>query len=164
MLFIKLEIIQWMITHCTKGRTQTNRRVCPLINKADDQTQKADQQSSNQTVPSFRLDRWKLTKFRSFRSQQFVQTMDKGTGWWGEGKKGQSGTKGWAGATGSRPATEQTGYLWLQLMVSTCICSCQTANALKPAGRIHIYLSPAYLDEYTYCFIVQLLFFNIVRD
>lgn len=33
-----------MITHCTKGRTQTNRRVCPLINKADDQPQKADQQ------------------------------------------------------------------------------------------------------------------------
>lgn len=39
------------------------------------------------------------------------------------------------------------------------------ANALKPAGRTRIYLSPAYLDEYTYCFILQLaLFFNIIRD
>lgn len=62
---------------------------------------------TKQSRPS-RLDRWKLTKYQSFGSQKFAQTMDQGAGW-GERKKGQSGTKGWAGATGSRPATEQTG-------------------------------------------------------
>ncbi len=88
---------------------QTNRREFPLKNKADDQTQRVDHQrvQTKQSPPS-RLDRWKRTKHQSYGSQKFAKNMDHGAGW-EERKKGQSETKGWARATGSKPATEQTG-------------------------------------------------------
>lgn len=49
-------------------------------------------------------------------------------------------------------------HMHLLMSERECIKTCWQNTHL-------LYLSPAYLDEYTYCFILQLaLFFNIIRD
>lgn len=71
--------------HQKKNRNRGMRM--PFKNKADDQTQQQKQRGvQTKPTPLSRLDWWKPTKSWNFRSQQFVQSMDHGGGWWREGK------------------------------------------------------------------------------
>lgn len=144
--------------------TQTNRRKFPLKNKADDQTQSRPSESSNQTVPTIQIGPVETHQVPELREPTVCSNYGPGCRLTRREEKGTKWNERLGRGDWKQTSNRIKGYLWLQLMVSTCICSCQNVNALKPAGRTRIYCTSVLPTWMNTLIVLFSNFFNIIRD